>query len=107
MNEPAKAAASMVQSALAFLHQDNSEVLAKETLAGLEEAIESFVPDPLNHYCRYRQTGVSAFIDPDSDELATNPSAETLALAKSQIVSRAWSHEPIWEVIYLLVSFFF
>jgi len=105
MNEPAKAAASMVQSALAFLYKDNSEVLSKDTLAGLEEAIESFVPDPLNHYCRYRQTGVSAFIDPDSDETATNPSKETLEMAKNQIVSRAYSHEPIWEVIYLLVGY--
>ena len=105
MNEPAKAASSMVASALAFLHQDNSDVLSKETLAGLEEAVESFVPDPLNHYCRYRQTGVSAFIDPDSDETATNPSAHTLEMAKNHIVSRAYSHEPIWEVIYLLVGY--
>ncbi|CAB9523671.1 Inherit from NOG: N-ethylmaleimide-sensitive factor attachment protein, gamma [Seminavis robusta] len=105
MNEPAKAAASMVQSALAFLHQDNSEVLSKDTLSGLEEAVESFVPDPLNPYCRYRQTGVSAFIDPDSDEIATKPSAETLELAKNHIVSRAYSHEPIWDVIDLLVGY--
>lgn len=105
MNEPAKAASSMVQSALAFLHQDNSDVLSKETLSGLEEAVESFVPDPLNHYCRYRQTGVSAFIDADSDETATKPSAGTLELCKNHIVSRAYSHEPIWEVIYLLVGY--
>jgi hypothetical protein len=105
MNEPAKAAASMVQAALAFLHQDTSELLSKQTLAGLEEAIESFVPDPLNPYCRYRQTGVSAFIDPETDEVATDPSAQTLELAKNHIVSRAYSHEPIWDVIYLLVSY--
>jgi hypothetical protein len=105
MNEPAKAAASMVQAALAFLHQDSSELLSKDTLAGLEEAIEAFVPDPLNPYCRYRQTGVSAFIDPDTDEVATNPSAQTIELAKNHIVSRAYSHEPIWDVIYLLVSY--
>jgi hypothetical protein len=103
-NEKAKAANSMVQSALAYLHQDDSEVLAKDTLAGLEEAIEAFVPDPLNHYARYRQTGVSAFVDPNSDEIATKPSAETMELAKAHIVSRAWSHEPLWEVVYLLVG---
>lgn len=105
MNEPAKAASSLVASALAFLHQDNSDVLSKETLAGLEEAVESFCPDPLNHYCRYRQTGVSAFIDPDSDETATKPSAHTLEMAKNHIVSRAYSHEPVWEVIYLLAGY--
>lgn len=104
-NEKAKAANSMVQSALAFLHQDDSEVLAKDVLAGLEEAVESFVPDPLNHYARYRQTGHSAFVDPDSDETVNKPSAETMELAKSHIVSRAWSHEPLWEVVYLLVGY--
>lgn len=105
MNEPAKAAASMVQAALAFLHGDTSDVISKDTLAGIEEAIESFVPDPLNPYARYRQTGVSAFIDPDSDETATNPSAQTLEFCKNHIVSRAYTHEPILEVIYLLVGY--
>jgi len=105
MNEPAKAAKSLVDAALAFLHQDTSDVLSRETLAGLEEAVESFVPDPLNSYCRYRQTGVSAFIDPDSDETAEKPSEHTLEMAKNHIVSRAYSHEPIWDVIYLFVGY--
>ena len=105
MNEPAKAAASEVKAALAFLHDDTSDVIAKDSLTAVEQAIECFVPDPLNPYARYRQTGVSAFLDPESEETATNPSAQTLEFCKNHIVSRAYTHEPILEVIYLLVGY--
>ena len=104
MNEPSKAASSNVQAALALIWGDESSLLPKVALEAIEEAIESFVPDPLNPYARYRQTGNSSFINPDSDETVAKPSAETLELAKNHLVDRPYSHEPVQEIIYLLVN---
>lgn len=105
MNEPAKAASSAIQAALALIWGDESSFLPKMALEAIEEAVESFVPDPLNPYARYRQTGVSAFINPDTDETAANPSSESLELAKQQIVIRPYAHEPLQEVMYMLLNF--
>ena len=79
--------------------------LSKEALTGIEEAIEAHVPDPLNPYARYRQTGVSAFIDPDSDETAETVSAATLEMAKSHLVTRAYAHESVQKLIHLLTDY--
>jgi len=105
MNEPGKAASSKVSAALALTWDDESNALSKVALVALEEAIEAHVPDPMNPYSRYRQTGVSAYISPDSEETVENPSAETLAFAENHIVSRPYAHESIQEVVFLLSSF--
>jgi Soluble NSF attachment protein, SNAP len=105
MNEPAKAASSKVRAALALVWGDDSNFLPKTALEAVEEAIEDHVPDPLNPYARYRQTGMSAYINPDSNESVLNPSAESLELAKQKIVTRPYSHESVQEVMYLLISF--
>ena len=60
MNDTGKAAASKVQAALALMWGEESRMLTKVTLEALEEAVEDHVPDPLNPYARYRQTGSSA-----------------------------------------------
>jgi hypothetical protein len=105
MNEKAKAAGSKVQAAVALNYGDESTLLSKEALAGMEEAVEAHVPDVLNPYARYRQTGHSAFIDPDSDESVTNPSPENLALAAEHIVTRSYAHEPLLKLVYMLVDY--
>ena len=105
MNDPGKAAASSVQAALALIWDDESNFLPKVALVAIEEAVESHVPDPLNPYCRYRQTGASAYINPESDETASSPSPEALELAKQHIVTRPYAHETLQEVLYLLLSF--
>uniref|UniRef100_A0A7S4EJ94 Gamma-soluble NSF attachment protein n=1 Tax=Pseudo-nitzschia australis TaxID=44445 RepID=A0A7S4EJ94_9STRA len=105
MNEPGKAASSKVDAALALTWGDDSNVLPKLALQALEEAVEAHVPDPLNPYARYRQTGVSAYINPDSEETVENPTAETLEFAQQHIVTRPYAHESIQEVVYLLISF--
>jgi hypothetical protein len=105
MNEPAKAASSKIQAALVLVWGDESSLLPKIALEAVEEAVEAHVPDPLNSYARYRQTGVSAYVNPDSEETALNPSPEALELAKQHIVTRAYAHESVQEVVYLLVSF--
>ena len=105
MNEPAKAADSKVAAAKALTWGDESNALPKAALAALEEAVEAHVPDPLNPYSRYRQTGISAFLNPDSDETAENPSPETLSFAEQHVVSRPYAHESVQDVVYLLISF--
>jgi hypothetical protein len=105
MNEKAKAAGSKVQAAVSLNYGDESRLLSKEALAGMEEAVEAHVPDVLNPYARYRQTGHSAFIDPDSDESVTNPSPENLALAAEHIVTRSYAHEPLLKLVYMLVDY--
>lgn len=105
MNEPGKAADSKVAAAKVLTWGDDSNALAKAALAALEEAVEAHVPDPLNPYSRYRQTGISAYINPDSDETAENPSSETLAFAEQHVVSRPYAHESVQDVVYLLISF--
>jgi hypothetical protein len=114
MHETAKAAASIVAAALAF-HSNNTtssssssssslQYLSKEALAGVEEAVEAHVPDPLNPYARFRQTGVSAYIDPNSDETAEHCSAATKELAAAHLVSRPYAHEPVGQLVSLLAS---
>jgi hypothetical protein len=105
MNEKAKAAASKVQAAVALNYGDESRLLSKEALAGMEEAVEAHVPDVLNPYARYRQTGYSKFVDPDSEESVTNPSPESLAMAQEHIVTRSYAHEPLLKLVYMLVDY--
>ncbi|KAG7346113.1 soluble NSF attachment protein, SNAP [Nitzschia inconspicua] len=105
MNEPGKAASSKVQAALALTWGDESSLLPQVALAALEEAVEAHVPDPLNPYSRYRQTGVSAYVNPNSDETAENCSDEAMALAEQHIVTRPFAHESVQEVVYVLISF--
>lgn len=111
-NEPGKAAACKVNAALVIHGDDGTGTsthapgrLSKEALTGIEEAIEAHVPDPLNPYARYRQTGISAFIDPDSDETAETVSAATLDMAKSHLVTRAYAHESVQKLIHLLARY--
>jgi tetratricopeptide (TPR) repeat protein len=104
-NEGGKAAASKVKAALAMIDGDESRALSSDVLMAIEEAIEAHVPDPLNPYARYRQTGVSLFVNAGSGETAENPSAESLELARQQIITDAYAHESVQEVVYLLVSY--
>jgi len=105
MNEKAKAAASQVNASMALFHGVESTRLSKEALTGMEEAVEAHVPDPLNPYARYRQTGHSAYIDPDSDETVENCAAETKELAQSHVVTRSYAHEPVQDLVNLLTAF--
>lgn len=105
MNEPGKAAASSVEAALALIWEEESSFLPRMALEAFEEAVEFHVPDPLNPYARYRQTGMSAYCDPDSEDEPNNPSPEVLDLAKQHLVSLPYAHESVQEVVNVLVSF--
>ena len=97
MGETGKAADCMVSAALALMWDDETTFLSKEALAKMEEAVEAHVPDPLNRYARYRQLGVSAFDDPESE--SDVPTAETMALAKDHMITKAYAHEPLHKLV--------
>uniref|UniRef100_A0A7S3L0V5 Gamma-soluble NSF attachment protein n=2 Tax=Amphora coffeiformis TaxID=265554 RepID=A0A7S3L0V5_9STRA len=103
MNEKAKAAQSKVKAAMALNFGVEARLLSKESLQEMEEAIEAHVPDVMNPYARYRQTGTSAFLGPD--ETIANPSPESIELAKEHIVTKAYSHEPLFELVYFLCKY--
>ena len=107
MNEKAKAAACRVKAAIVLNFGDDGgrgkSMLSKESLTEMEEAIEAHLPDLFNPHARYRQTGTSAFLGPD--ETIVNPSPESLEVAKAHIVTKAYSHEPLFELVYFLASY--
>lgn len=103
MNEKGKAAASSVKAAFALVWDEDSSFLPKLAIEALEEAVEMHVPDPLNHYAKYRQTGISAYKDPNSD--GDEPSPELLDLAKQNLITTAYAHESAQEVMYLFITY--
>mmetsp|Transcript_15327 Transcript_15327/g.35116 ORF Transcript_15327/g.35116 Transcript_15327/m.35116 type:complete len:508 (-) Transcript_15327:362-1885(-) len=105
MNEPGQAASSKIAAALALTWGDDSSALPNAALVALEESVEAHVPDPLNPYSRYRQTGISVYVNPDSGETAENPSGDTISFAEQHLVSRPYANEAVQEVVYLLISF--
>ena len=102
-NEPGKAANCQVLSALAWTWDDDTTVLDTQALTSLEQAVEAHVPDVLNAYARYRQTGSSQFIDPNNRDAV--PSEETMNLAREHMVKTPYAHEPLQEVTHTLVHY--
>jgi hypothetical protein len=103
LHEPGKAAAAKVQAALALTWGDDSRLLPRVALAALEEAVEAHVPDPLNPHCRYRQTGVSAFVPPG--ETPEEADEEALHLAEQHVVTRPYAHESVQDVVSILMTY--
>lgn len=70
----------------------------KTTLKTIEEAVESFVPDPLNRYKYLRKTGSSAFIEEGTSEI----SKELLELSQHHLVTSSYAHEKVYDAVYKL-----
>ena len=102
-SEPGKAAGCQVLSALAWTWEDETTVLDTKALTALEQAVEAHIPDVLNVYARYRQTGCSQFIDPKNKDAV--PSKQTMTLAREHMVKTAYAHEPLQEVTNMLVHY--
>jgi len=123
MGEKGKAAKCRLQSALAYTWNDDEEeeeeegynatskVLSQNALKCIEEAIEAHVPDPLNRYARYRQTGTSAYVDPNDAPPpptgSTTPkySKQTMELCRNAVVTTPFAHEPLVDLISTLVEY--
>jgi hypothetical protein len=103
MGETGKAAECVVNAALALLWDDETTLLSKEALAKMEEAVEAYVPDPMNRYARYRQLGVSAFVDPDAESDVITP--DMMALAKEHMVTKAYAYEPLHKLTYVFCHY--
>lgn len=103
IGETSKAAKCLVQAALALLWERDVAMLPKNVLEAMEQAVEAHVPDVLNRYGRYRQTGTSAFLSPG--ESIETPSAQALAMAKDQMVTQTYAQEGLQELIPVLVQF--
>lgn len=98
MGETGKAAECVVNAALALLWEDETTMLSKEALAKMEEAVEAYVPDPMNRYARYRQLGTSVFVDPEAESDVITP--DMLQLAKEHMVTKAYAYEPLHTLTY-------
>ena len=109
LNEKSKAAGSSIKAAIAlnsFGDGGSMTNLSKQSLTAMEQAVETHVPDVLNPFRRYRQTGQSAFTsddDDDGDPTTSPPSQRTLEFAQEHMVTAAYAHEPLQELLYMLV----
>lgn len=102
--EVGKAANCQIQAAMAWIWEDETTMIDKQALIGIEEAIEAHVPDVLNIYARYRQTGTSKYVDPDAP-VGQKPSEATLSLAKDHVINVPYAHEPLQDVANVLVHY--
>lgn len=77
----------------------------RRALKAIEEAVELHVPDVLNRYGRYRETGVSAYVDPNSTDAGGTPSEDTMALARHNMVTTSYAHEPMFRATFKLLEY--
>ncbi|KAL7561121.1 hypothetical protein ACA910_009384 [Epithemia clementina (nom. ined.)] len=108
MNEKSKSAGAQIKAAIALNSFGSSgSHLSKQSLMAMEEAVEAHVPDILNPFRRYRQTGKSAFADQE-DEMGPGgngrPSPQALEFAREHMVTASYAHEPLQELVYMLVN---
>jgi len=78
--------------------------MSKQVKEAIEVAIESHVPDPLNRYKDFRQTGVSAFVDPEPAEQGegenTGMDEETLMeMCRSHMVTKSYANETLFSAV--------
>ena len=83
----------------------------KDALKAIEAAVEAHVPDPLNRYRQFRQSGISAFVDPDSaitggegssstpSPTSSEVSEETLDMCRSHMVKSSHAHETLNKAV--------
>lgn len=93
--EGGKAAAALVQAALATLWEDDTTYMDKVALKAIEEAVEAHVPDVINPFAKHRATGSSLY----KENIHDNPSPETMALAKEHVIKTPYAHEQLQQLI--------
>ncbi len=75
----------------------------KDALTAIEAAVESFVPDPLNRYKDFRQTGTSAFVDPDATE--EQDEEALMELCKSHMITTSYIHETLFHTVKKFIEY--
>lgn len=98
MGERGRAAESRAKAAFGLIMgEELTKQINPKALCSVEEAVEAFVPDPLNRKRNYRRTGVSAFIDPDAHDV--DAAMESAAgLARQNMVTDSFAHETLARV---------
>jgi len=81
--------------------------MSRDALKAIEAAIETHVPDPLNRYSHFRQSGTSAFIDPQVAVEGPNyvVDEETLDICRHHMVKSSFAHETLSEAIQRFVEY--
>lgn len=74
-------------------------------LEAIEAAVESHVPDPLNRYKHFRQTGISMFVNPEEagdslqkDDIPNNDE-ETRSICLAHMVKSSFAHETVARAV--------
>mmetsp|Transcript_5539 Transcript_5539/g.10825 ORF Transcript_5539/g.10825 Transcript_5539/m.10825 type:complete len:517 (-) Transcript_5539:268-1818(-) len=94
MGERGRAAESTMKAAFGLIMgEDCKQQMNDKALKSVEEAIESFLGDPLNRKRNYRRTGVSAYAAGPSSE----PTQQSLELAKQNIITDSYAHETLFK----------
>eukprot|EP00956_Cyclotella_meneghiniana_P022650 scaffold43099_cov75-Cyclotella_meneghiniana.AAC.2 len=97
MGEKGRAAEARMKAAFGLIMGDEiSKPIEAKALISIEDAIETFVPDPLNRKRNYRK-GISMYENPN----AVDPDAarrEAMELAKQNIITDAFAHEALFKV---------
>ena len=88
-------------------NKDKLMAMNRRALKAIEEAVEAHVPDPLNRYAPYRQTGTSAYVDPDADpnDDGETKSAATMELARHNMVKTSYAHEAAYKACFKLIRY--
>ena len=101
MGERGRAAESTMKAAFGLIMgEDCHKQMDSNTkaLKSVEEAIESFVGDPLNRKRNYRRTGILAYDNNGSGSADNNQEAASLELANQNIITDSYAHETLFKV---------
>lgn len=82
----------------------------RNALEAIEAAVENHVPDPLNRYKHFRQTGVSLFVSPEEAAVAASTKEddhnntndiddETRSMCLSHMVKSSFAHETVARAV--------
>jgi len=97
MGEKGRAAECRMKAAFGLIMGDEvNKSIEASALASIENAIESFVPDPLNRKRNYRK-GTSMYENPNAVDVEADR-REALELAKQNIINDAFAHECLFKV---------
>ncbi|KAL7489976.1 hypothetical protein ACHAW6_016178 [Cyclotella cf. meneghiniana] len=98
MGEKGRAAEATMKGAFGLIMGDEiGKAIDEKALTSIEQAIESFVPDPLNRKRNYRRTGKSIYEDENAVDVE-GARRVGLELAKQNIITDAFAHETLFLV---------
>mmetsp|Transcript_33233 Transcript_33233/g.56495 ORF Transcript_33233/g.56495 Transcript_33233/m.56495 type:complete len:540 (+) Transcript_33233:49-1668(+) len=98
MGERGRAAESTMKAAFGLvMGQPCNAKMEPNAIKAVEEAVETFVGDPLNKKKDYRRTGKSAYQDDSNANNANANSSSSLELAKQNIITDSFAHEIIFQ----------